>query len=254
MLVAGNWKMNGSKAKLAELSTGIARLMQQSPPRACEVLVLPPYIYMPGVMDCLEGSVVKVGAQDLDARETGAVTGAVSGAMLKDLGCSHVLVGHSERRQLFGEDDSQVAEKFARALAEGLTPILCVGESDADRLAMRHLEVVRRQLMAVNSRVGVAGLANGHIAYEPVWAIGTGKSASPELAEEVHDEIRHYLDGLDATATARVKVLYGGSVSPENAASLLEQAHIDGALVGGASLDAESFVNICRAADSLQDG
>ena len=241
--------MNGSRVGLTELSADIAASLQHSPLQACEVMVLPPYVYLPEVIACLEGSGIMAGAQDLDAKENGAVTGAISGAMLKDIGCSHVLVGHSERRQIFGENDAVVAEKFARALASGLTPIVCVGESLAERKAMRHIEVVKRQLRAVGNVVGADGLAGGHVAYEPVWAIGTGESASPEQAEEVHDEIREFLSELDPEATANVKVLYGGSVTPENAAALFGQEHIDGVLVGGAALDAESFVSICRAAD-----
>lgn len=248
-LLAGNWKMNGDRASLSALARGIVRSLHSSPPRQCELLVLPPFVYLPEVSGELQGSVVGVGAQDLDVRHGGAVTGAVSAAMLKDIGCSHVLVGHSERRSLFGETDDLVARKFKRALDAGLTPILCVGESLDERKAGLELAVVGRQLDAVSQLVGADGLAGGLVAYEPVWAIGTGESATPEQAESVHGGLRRYLDALDPQLARQTKILYGGSVTPENAASLLGQDNIDGALIGGASLKVESFMGVVHRAE-----
>lgn len=258
-LVAGNWKMNGNRAGLTQLAGSIARLLdertgKQGPAGSVEALLFPPYVYLSEVAAVVQGSQLAVGAQDADHRDEGAVTGAVAAAMLKDVGCTHLLVGHSERRQLFGEQDEQVALKFAKALEAGLTPIVCVGESLAQRQAGQTLDVVRRQLSAVTDAAGLAGMAKGMVAYEPVWAIGTGQSASPEQAEEVHLALREALRGLSSELADTTRILYGGSVTPRNAALLLSQSNIDGALVGGASLDAESFVAVCQAADGSLEG
>ena len=248
-LVAGNWKMNGDLESLSELTRGIASSLNDSP-LDCEILVFPSYVYLGEIAGLVQGSALGLGAQDLDVREGGAVTGAVSGNMLKDVGCSYVLVGHSERRTLFGESDQAVADKFAAALAAGLTPIVCVGESLDERKAGQAISVVTRQLQAVTDHVSVDDLRKGHVAYEPVWAIGTGESATPEQAEEVHAELAGFLRQVDAGLSKEIKILYGGSVTPDNAASLFAKQHIDGALVGGASLKTDSFIEICQAAQA----
>ena len=243
-LVAGNWKMHGDRRRLAALTADIAHATKGL--AHAEVALLPPYVYLQAVAAALAGSKVRLGAQDLDYRDQGALTGAVAADMLKDLGCVYALVGHSERRQLFGEDDRQVALKFAKALAAGLTPILCLGETLPVREAGGALEWVGSQLQAVLDEVGGAGMAQGLLAYEPVWAIGTGKSASPEEAQEVHAHLRAR---LKAAGAPDVRLLYGGSVTEDNAKSLFAQPDIDGALVGGASLKAQTFAKICHLAD-----
>lgn len=248
-IVAGNWKMNGDTASIDHLLGELLAELDQSPVQHCKVLVFPSYIYLRQVAEKLSGSVVGVGAQDIDQREAGAVTGAVSAEMLKDVGCDYVLVGHSERRTLFGEDDQTVARKYVRALAGQLTPVVCVGETLEERQAGATLQVVTRQLQAVINLAGAEGIAAGLVAYEPVWAIGTGESATPEQAEEVHAGLRQCLAELDAGIANEMRILYGGSVTPENAQSLFANDNVDGALVGGASLKAKSFADICRAAD-----
>jgi triosephosphate isomerase len=198
----------------------------------------------------LQGSVIALGAQDLcEQTGEGAYTGEVSGAMLRDAGCRYVIVGHSERRTIYGEDDQRVAEKFFAARAAGLTPILCVGERLEERERGDTEAVVARQLDAVlNREGGAAALAGAVIAYEPVWAIGTGRTATPEQAQQVHAFIRRRIAGRDRGVADRLQILYGGSVKPGNAAELFAMADIDGGLIGGASLDAEHFLAICRAA------
>jgi triosephosphate isomerase len=213
-----------------------------------DVLLLPPFVFLDQVRRLLDGSGIRLGAQDVDWRDDGAVTGAVSAPMLRDLGCGHCLVGHSERRNLFGETDELVADKFAACLAHGIVPILCVGETLEERQGDATLAVVTRQIRAVIDRVGPQGLENVIIAYEPVWAIGTGQTALPADANEVHAGIRAYIGAHDVTLGGSIRVLYGGSVNPDNAAGLLAEEDIDGALVGGASLDADGFAAICHAA------
>ncbi|WP_349572743.1 triose-phosphate isomerase [Azotobacter salinestris] len=245
-LVMGNWKMNGSLAAnrrlLLELLPPLASL------RHVDVAVCPPFPYLAQVGGLLEGSSVALGAQNLHTVETGAFTGEVGGGMLKELGCRFVLVGHSERRSLFGESDELVAEKFAAALAAGLVPVLCVGETLAQRRDGSTETVIAEQLQAVIRRVGGQALLSGVIAYEPVWAIGTGESASPEQAQAVHQHIRAQLGEFDRALAAGMPILYGGSVKADNAAALFEQPDIDGGLIGGASLEAASFLAICQAA------
>jgi triosephosphate isomerase len=245
-LVAGNWKMHGSRAENADL---LRTLLDQLKPEArAEVLVCPPFVYLWETCRLLKDSDVALGAQSVCAETLGAFTGEVSGAMLRDVGCSYVLVGHSERRQLFGESDALVARKFMAAQAQGLIPVLCVGETLEEREGGRTDEVVARQLDAVLSVSGVAAFARAVIAYEPVWAIGTGRTASPEQAQEVHAMIRARVAALDGTIAASVRILYGGSVKASNARELFAMADIDGGLVGGASLKAEEFAQICAAA------
>jgi triosephosphate isomerase len=214
------------------------------------MLLAPPYVYVPAVKSWLEGSPIRLGAQDVADREGGgAFTGEVSAEMLADVGCGHVIVGHSERRALYGETDVVVATKFAAAQSAELVPILCVGETLAQRDAGETQRTVERQLRAVLERVGVEAFAEAVIAYEPVWAIGTGRTATPEQAQEVHAFIRAMVAAQDATIAARLTILYGGSVKGANARALFAMEDIDGGLVGGASLVAADFLEIFRAAN-----
>ncbi len=240
-LVAGNWKMNGSRASIEELLAGL----KSADLTAVETLVCPPSIYLQQVADTLQSSSIQWGGQNLCAEAKGAFTGEVSAAMLADLGCRYVIVGHSERRTLYAETDQQVADKFEAALAAGLTPILCVGESLAEREAEQTLVVIRRQLQAVLDRAPKGGFV---VAYEPVWAIGTGLSATPEQAQTVHAALRAQLAEVSAVLADATRILYGGSVNAANAAELFAQPDIDGGLVGGAALVADQFIAICRAA------
>jgi len=245
-LVAGNWKMFGSLARNAQL---LERIVAGSGSLSCDVAVFAPFPYLGQLQGMLAGSKLVWGAQTLSEFAEGAYTGEVSAGMLKDFGCSHVLVGHSERRSLFGERDAVVAEKFAAAQVAGLLPVLCVGETLAERESGATFEVVARQLSAVIDRVGVAAMGKAVLAYEPVWAIGTGVTASPAQAQEVHAAIRAQLARLDLAVAEKMSILYGGSVKPGNAAELFAQADIDGGLVGGAALVAEDFLAICQAAN-----
>jgi triosephosphate isomerase len=244
--VAGNWKMNGTLAAnqdlLRKLMPDLARIAGVK----CAVCV--PFPYLGQVQQLLSGSGVAWGAQDISQFDAGAYTGEVSGAMLVDFGCRYVIVGHSERRTLFGETSEIVSEKYAAALKAGLTPILCVGETLQQRESGTTETVIAAQLDAVTSRCGVQSLAHAVIAYEPVWAIGTGKTATPEQAQAVHAYIRGRIGGEDASIAERVQVLYGGSVKASNSAQLFAMKDIDGGLIGGASLDAHEFAAICEAA------
>ena len=244
-LVAGNWKLNGSLASNRELLTGI---MAGLPSSGVDVMVCPPSVYLASVGEQIEGGNVLLGAQDLSAHDQGAFTGGVSGAMLADLGCTHTLIGHSERRTLFGDTDALVAAKFAAARSAGLVPVLCVGETLEERQAGNTMAVVRRQLDAVLDSAGVDGFSGAIVAYEPVWAIGTGQTATPEQAQEVHAAIRARLASADAKIGEQTRILYGGSVKGANAADLFGRQDIDGGLIGGASLKAEEFLAICQAA------
>ena len=243
-LIAGNWKMNGSLAANAALIQGL--LADGDPAWACDVAVCVPAPYLAQLQSLTQGSALAVGAQDVSAQESGAFTGESSAGMLKDFGVRYCLVGHSERRQYHQESDTVVATKAQRALAAGITPIVCVGETLAEREAGDTEAVIKRQLAAVVH-------LNGHciseivLAYEPVWAIGTGKTASPEQAQAVHALLRQQLQAASASAD-RVRILYGGSMNAGNAASLLAQPDIDGGLIGGASLKVADFLSIIRAA------
>ena len=243
-LVAGNWKMNGARRGIAQLIGSL----KGNVPDSVEVLVFPPSIYIDQVGADLQGSLIKLGGQNVDWREQGAVTGEISVSMLKDVGCTYCLVGHSERRQLFAETDEQVVNKFKACIADGLSPVLCVGESLEQRKMGQTMEVVTRQIRAVIDGIGIAATRQGIIAYEPVWAIGTGESATPEQAEEVHSAIRDLLRQEDTETAENMQILYGGSVKQDNAAGLFEKDNIDGALVGGASLVSDDFIGICQAA------
>lgn len=245
-LIAGNWKMNGTKAAVRELVAGI--LSRLDPGRNADVLVLPPFPYLPMVQSLVESTPLAVGGQDISPHPSGAFTGEVAGAMLAEFGCRYVLVGHSERRALHGETDADVAAKFQAAQAAGLKPVLCVGETLDEREAERTEEVVGAQIGAVVDAAGVEALASAVVAYEPVWAIGTGRTATPDQAQSIHAFIRQQIAARDATIAGRVRILYGGSVKADNAADLFAREDIDGGLIGGASLSAESFMAIYKAA------
>lgn len=246
-LVAGNWKMNGRLHDNTSLLTSL-QLAAAKSTWGCQVTVCVPYPYLTQARAILGGSSVTWGAQDVSEHDSGAYTGEVAAGMLSDLHCSHVLVGHSERRALHGESDQQVAAKFAAALKAGVTPILCVGETLEQREAGLTGAVVTRQLDAVLAGSGVAALANAVVAYEPVWAIGTGKTASPQQAQELHALIRARVGGEDTAVANGLRILYGGSVKAANAAELFAMPDIDGGLIGGASLVAADFIAICAAA------
>lgn len=244
-LVAGNWKMHGTLADNEALLLGVLAGMADI---KSGVAVCVPFPYLAQVQRLLSGSAIAWGAQNLSQHAKGAYTGEVSATMLNDFSCRYVIVGHSERRALFGESNEVVAEKFAAAQAAGLTPILCVGESLDERESGITEQVVARQLDAVIARSGIQALAASVLAYEPVWAIGTGKTATPEQAQAVHAYIRGKLRALDADVADGIIIQYGGSVKAANAVELFGQADIDGGLIGGAALNAEEFLGICRAA------
>ena len=246
-LVAGNWKMNGSRAESATLVKAIRQGMGTVV--KAEAAVCPPFILVPLAAELLAGSPIAWGGQNLSVHKSGAYTGEISGPMLKDYGCTYVIVGHSERRTYYSEDDALVAEKYAAAQAAGLIPILCVGETLQEREANQTEAVVARQLEAVISKHGIGSFKNAVIAYEPVWAIGTGKTATPQQAQDVHGFIRGRLAARDKAVAENMRILYGGSMKGSNAKELLAQPDIDGGLIGGASLQAEEFLTICRAAD-----
>jgi len=243
-LIAGNWKMNGS---LAANATLLAGLLGDEAAVSAELAVCVPAPYLAQVQSVLGGSAVRWGAQDASAHERGAFTGEVSAEMLLDFGCSYVIVGHSERRSYHAESDELVAQKAQRALASGMTPIVCVGETLEERERGATDAVVARQLAPVLDAMGTQ-LASMVIAYEPVWAIGTGKTATPEMAQQVHARIRAMLAERDAESAQQVRVLYGGSMKPDNAKDLLAMPDIDGGLIGGASLNASDFLAIAQAA------
>lgn len=245
-LVVGNWKMHGSRAFNADLIKGLLDAdLAATAPRA-DVAVCPPFVYVSDVAKLVQGSAIAVGTQDIAVQVQGAFTGEVSAPMAVELGVSYAIVGHSERRAYHAETDAVVAQKAQAALAHGLTPIVCVGETLAEREASQTEAVVKRQLQAVIGLLG-ADVSRVVVAYEPVWAIGTGKTASPEQAQAVHACLRQQLQGAGIDA-ARVPLLYGGSVKPDNAVQLFAQPDIDGGLIGGAALKAADFAAIARAA------
>jgi triosephosphate isomerase len=245
-IVAGNWKMHGSRHENARL---IEEIVGGYPADAgADCVVCPPFVYLQEVGRMLRDTPVALGAQDTCADPHGAFTGEVSAGMLKDVGCKYVLVGHSERRLIYRESDQLVARKFAAAHAKGLVPVLCVGEQLSDREASRTEEVIGRQLDVVLELCGPEVLGQGVVAYEPVWAIGTGRTASPEQAQEVHAFIRARIASRDARIAAATRVLYGGSVKASNAAELFGMPDVDGGLIGGASLKADEFLAILGAA------
>ena len=245
ILVAGNWKLNGSLDSIKQLVAGISAGAGDT--GDTQIAVCPPFVYIPLVSNLLADSKVAVGSQDICDQESGAFTGEISGAMLNDFSCTYAIVGHSERRALYAEDDDFTARKFAAARKAGLTPILCVGETLEEREQGITEGVVSRQLDAVIRLEGIAAIGEAVIAYEPVWAIGTGKTASPQQAQDVHAFIRGKLADFDKTVADKVQILYGGSVKGSNAKELFSMQDIDGGLIGGASLAADDFLAICMA-------
>ena len=237
--------MHGSTASVTELVAGLKQIAAN--PKA-DAAVCPPFVFIPSVAQGLDGSFINVGAQNLSEQPEGAFTGEVAASMLVDVACQYVIVGHSERRTLYGESDDIVAAKFIAAQAAGLTPILCVGESLEQREAGETLAFVEQQLAAVVDKAGVDALATAVVAYEPIWAIGTGKTATPEQAQAVHAHIRQFVAGQSQAVADGLQILYGGSVKADNAAELFANDDIDGALVGGASLKADDFAAIYQAA------
>ena len=244
-IVAGNWKMNGSQQQVKALLTGIESGFKES--GAVELIIFPPYVYLAQTEKALTGSAVKWGAQNVSAESAGAFTGEVSATMLQDFNCTYVLVGHSERRQLYGEDDAIVAAKFFAAIQAGLVPILCVGETLDERNNKATFAVIGRQIdVVLTLEGGVEALKQAVVAYEPVWAIGTGLSATPEQAQEVHQFIRGRVEKYQKTVAKSLRILYGGSVKSSNAQALFTMPDIDGGLIGGASLDAKEFLEIAN--------
>jgi triosephosphate isomerase len=248
-LVAGNWKMNGSNAANAELVDGIVAGMPQSD--SVELLICPPFPYLAAMAAKLSGTGVALGAQNVSQHQAGAYTGETAPSMLSDVGCTYVLVGHSERRAIMGESSEMVAAKFQAAQDAGLIAVLCVGETQQQREAKQTEAVVDEQLNAVIDGSGIQAFSNAVIAYEPVWAIGTGLTATPEEAQDVHRHIREVLAARDQDVADAVRILYGGSVKGDNAAGLFSKPDIDGGLIGGASLKSADFLAIAEAAASL---
>ncbi len=242
-LIAGNWKMNGNLQSVVELVEGI----KAGDAGKAELAVFPPAVFLMKVGGMLADSEIALGAQNVCDQEAGAFTGEVAAAMLKECGCRYALAGHSERRSLYLETDRLVAARCAMAVASGIIPILCVGETLDEREQGTTEDVVARQIDAVIDVSGIDGIAQAIIAYEPVWAIGTGKVATPDQAQDVHAFIRGKLAQLDVGVAERVKILYGGSMNPSNATVLLSQPDIDGGLIGGASLKADDFLAIAQA-------
>lgn len=247
-LIAGNWKMNGTKAAVERLLAGVAAgagALQRS-----EIAVCPPFPFLQMAAQALTGSSVQLGAQNLCTEASGAFTGEVSGGMLAEFGCRYVIVGHSERRAMYGEDDALIARKLAAAHAAGLTAILCVGETLEERERGDMEQVVGGQIDAIINTSGIGAFEVIELAYEPVWAIGTGKTATPDQAQEVHAFIRNRLTGHGGAVAQKIRILYGGSMKASNALDLLSQPDIDGGLIGGASLVADDFLAIAKAGDA----
>jgi len=245
-VVAGNWKMNETNPEAVALARALVTALGPAPP--CEIVLCPPFTALTEVSLLLGGTALRLGGQNLHAEAKGAFTGEVSGDMLRSAGCSHVIVGHSERRRLFGESDELVAKKARAALASGLVPIVCVGETLEERENHETARVVERQLEAAVLALPPDALAHVLVAYEPVWAIGTGRTATRDQAQEVHALLRARLGERFGEGGRRVRILYGGSVTAKNAADLLGEDDVDGALVGGASLEAAGFAAIAAAA------
>ncbi len=245
-LIAGNWKMNGSLDSVRALAKGLTEGLSDAV--KADVAVCPPALYIPEVTSLLKDSKIAVGGQDVSNADSGAYTGEIAAPMLNDFGCKYAIVGHSERRHGRGESDQLCAEKFKAVQDAGLTPIFCIGELEEERDQGITEEVCARQIDAVLDLCGVQSFANAVIAYEPVWAIGTGKTATPEQAQEVHAFVRGHIAKQDASVAENLIIQYGGSMNDKNAAELLSQPDIDGGLIGGASLKADSFLAIVNAA------
>ena len=247
MLVVGNWKMNGTRSSWNELlSALVSGIKPQSIAGVCV-----PFVAIPEASKLLEGTEINLGSQNVADQEAGAFTGETSASMLVEYGCKLAIVGHSERRALYGESSELVADRYAQAISHSLKPILCVGETLEQREADQTFNVIAEQLAAVTEKSGVESLAKAIIAYEPVWAIGTGVTASPEQAQEVHAFIRNRIADSNEAIAANIQILYGGSVKADNAPELFGMPDIDGGLIGGASLDAKSFISICESASSV---
>lgn len=250
-LIAGNWKMNGGPYDAAQLLEGL-KTNKSEVDENVDVLVCPPYVSIGMATDFLHDTDIQVGAQNLHFEENGAFTGEISAAMLTESGCNYVIIGHSERRQYFGETDETVNQRAVKALEHKLAPIICVGESLDQRKADEHFELVKKQVIAALDGISSEDVLDVVIAYEPIWAIGTGETATPEQAQEMHAHIRSVLADLYTEDTAdAINILYGGSMKPANAKELLSQPDVDGGLIGGASLDADSFSEIISIAEEL---
>lgn len=246
-LIAGNWKMNGSHDQINTLMDGIKQGLVDT--ADIDIVVCPTFVHLAQVKQLIQHTPIKLGAQNLYVGTTGAFTGEVAGPMLSEVGCQYVLVGHSERRTLFHEDLHLVAQKFQSAINSGLKPILCVGETRKEREENLTEKIVREQIISVIETVGIAAFSQAVIAYEPVWAIGTGLVATPEQAQAVHCYIRSVIAQNNVDLAKTICILYGGSMKADNAASLLAMPDVDGGLIGGASLDAKSFLTICTLAN-----
>lgn len=248
--IAGNWKMNKTSSEAATLAKGVVEAVGNV--KSVDIAVCPTFTSLESVSKVVSGSTVKLGAQNMYFEKSGAFTGEISADMLKELGCEYVILGHSERREYFKECDCLINKKLKAALAAGIKPILCVGETLGQREAGQTINVVSSQTKGGLEAISSADAANVVIAYEPVWAIGTGKTATPEMAQEVHSEIRKVLTSLFGADTAEsMQILYGGSMKPENADELLAQKDIDGGLIGGAALKADSFASLVKSAEKL---
>lgn len=245
-LVMGNWKLNGSKAFTKELINGLKA--ELAGVEGCDVVIAPPVMYLAEAEAALAGSKIALGSQNVDLKQSGAFTGDISATMLKDFGAKYIIIGHSERRAYHHESDEFIAQKFAVLKEQGLVPVLCIGESEAENEAGKTEEVCARQIDAVLNTLGAEAFLGAVIAYEPIWAIGTGKSATPAQAQAVHAFIRSHIAKKDAKVAEQVILQYGGSVNDGNAAELFAMPDIDGALVGGASLKAPAFATIVKAA------
>ncbi len=240
-LVMGNWKMNGSRSEGLALANAIAAGLKQGDQG---IAVCVPYVYLSDIKNAVENTPLELGAQNIADQESGAYTGEISASMLKECGCTYALVGHSERRSYYGDTNESVATRFCQAQKEGIVPVLCIGETLEERESDKTFAVIDKQLNAVIDMAGIDALGNSVIAYEPVWAIGTGKTASDEQAQEVHKYIREQIASKNQDVANKVQILYGGSVKPDNATAIFSMPDIDGGLIGGASLDAESFLTI----------
>jgi len=248
-LIIANWKMNGSTVLLERLLPPLVRTSV----KPVQVVVCPPMAYLAQAGALLAGSRIMLGAQNASEHNSGAYTGETSVTMVKELGCKYVLVGHSERRHHYGETDDLVADKFASIYKAGLVPVLCIGETEAERDANKTREVVLRQVDAILEKLGPCALFNAVVAYDPRWAIGTGNTATPEQAQSVHQMVREHISEADPIVARHMPILYGGSVNADNIADLLAMPDIDGGLVGGASLESEEFIDTCRAARLLRN-
>lgn len=246
-LIAANWKMNGTLETNQKL---VGALVEQLNLPAVDILICPPAVYISQVQSLVSKTDIRLGGQTLNQHDAGAFTGEISALMLKDLGCSYVILGHSERRTIYAETDACVAAKFIAAVAAGLVPVLCVGETLEERQQEKTLQVIERQISEVVKVAGIEAFKNAVVAYEPVWAIGTGKTATPEQAQDIHAAIRGILANANAAIAAATRILYGGSVNAANAATLFAEQDIDGGLIGGASLKPDDFISICQAADA----